>query len=316
MSNLIYQKIKDVMADVPKIAKTHRHQQGWEYRGLEDFLNAFHPALQRHGLFLLPEVLNLETGTRITDAKGDKPGAQMHYVIATVAYSLFAEDGSSVRSVVIGESWDTSDNASKKAMNDALTTFFTQVFCVPTGEAIAGQQNRPQVNNNRQQSQPRPAQQVTAKPAGNVLPIEAKKLTAEEMQRRAEQIVKESRVACEGNKCTVQANDAISYEVSRNEDKKLTCQCERFGLQFDCEHIRAVKLHYAAPKPDGSAELSMLIEDCKTAGMKAEEIEAAIAKVCDGICDVSQLDAAQIAKARRSLQFKEAELSAKRQAAA
>lgn len=314
MSGEIYQKIKAVMGDVPQISKSHRHQQGWEYRGVEDFLAAFRPALHRNGLFLLPEVVSLETGTRVTDPKGDKPGAQMHYVIATVAYTLIADDGSSVRSVVIGESWDNSDNASTKAMNDALTTFLTQVFCVPAGEAKAGQQNRTVDSNNKPQAQSRTTPNQASQPASNVLPIEAKKLTSEEMQKRAEQIVKESRVTCEGSKCVVRANEKISYDVTR-QDGKLTCQCERFGAHKDCEHIRAVRLHYSTPKPDGKTEVSMLIADVRQAGCSQETIDALLAKLCDGLFDPTQMDDAQIQKAKRALQFKLEELNAQRKAA-
>lgn len=308
----IYQKMKAVMGEIPSIAKTQKHPQGWQYRGVEDFLAAFHPALHRHGLFLLPEVLNLETGTRMTDPKGDKPGAQMHYVIATVAYTVMAEDGSSVRSVVIGESWDNSDNASTKAMNDALTTFLEQVFCVPTRQGNASTQ--PQQTQNKPKPQPQVTQKQTTSTASNVLPIETKRLTAEEMNRRAGQLVKEGRVVCDGNKCTVRANDAVSYDVTR-QDGKLTCQCERFGLQHDCEHVRAVKLQYSTPKPDGKVEVAMLVADLLRAGCAQTEIDALIAKLCEGVCEPAQLTDAQIPKAKQALQFKLEEMLAKRKAA-
>lgn len=315
MSGEIYQKIKEVMGEVPSIPKAQRHAQGFDYRGIEDFLAAFRPALHKHGLFLLPEVLNLETGTRITDAKNNKPAAQMHYVIATVAYTLMAGDGSSVRSVVIGESWDNSDNASTKAMTDALTTFFVQVFCVPTG--ASAQASRQGTGGNKPPA-PSPAttQGPAPNPTSNVLPIEAKKLTPDEMDKRAAQLVAENRITCTGNQCTVKANEKISYTVARGDDKKLTCQCERFKTWKDCEHIRAVRLLYSTPKADGRAELTMLIADVLKAGATQEVVNGVIAKLCDGLYDPAQLDDAQIQKAKQALQFKLEELLAGNKAAA
>lgn len=168
------------------------------------------------------------------------------------------------------------------------------------------------------QSQRKPATHSTVPPAGNqdnVLPIQPKKLTVEEMNIRAGELVRERKVACAGDKCTVQANNKTSYDVTRGENKKLVCQCERFGLQRDCEHVRAVRLHYSTPRPDGKTEVSMLTADLKAAGMKPEDVDALLAKLCDGLFDPAQMDVAQIQKAKKALQFKLEELNAKKKAA-
>lgn len=153
------------------------------------------------------------------------------------------------------------------------------------------------------------------KTSDNVLPIEAKKLSIEDLNKRAAQLVREGRVACEGNKCIVRANDRIHYEVARGADRKLTCQCERFGAHKDCEHVRAVRLLYSTPKPDGKTEVSMLIADVRQAGCSQETIDALLAKLCDGLFDPAQMDDAQIQKAKKAFQFKLEELNAQRKAA-
>lgn len=161
MTQQIYSLIPKVMADVPEIRKARQHsQQRWMYRGFEDFLAAFRPALLKHGLFIVPEVLGTETGE-----KGSKDkGTTMQHVIVTVAYSIFAPDGSMVRAVVIGESWDSQDNASTKALDDAFTTFLTQTFCVPTGE-VPGEQQAESRQTGKQQRQQGPSRPEAVPPA-------------------------------------------------------------------------------------------------------------------------------------------------------
>lgn len=128
----IYRLIPKVMEDVAFIPKLREHNdQHWMYRGFEDFLQYFRPALLKHGLSIVPEVLETETSERMT-SKNNK----MHHMIVRVAYTVFAPDGSCVRAVVVGESWDNQDNASTKALDDAFTSFLTQVFCVPVAENI------------------------------------------------------------------------------------------------------------------------------------------------------------------------------------
>jgi ERF superfamily len=132
MSGLIYQLIPKVMKSVPFIPKLREHgEQHWAFRGFEDFLQYFRPALLEHGLFIVPEVLDSDISDKQT--KNNKP---MIHIILRVAYTVFAPDGSSIRATVVGESWDTQDNASTKALDDAFTSFLTQVFCVPVALSI------------------------------------------------------------------------------------------------------------------------------------------------------------------------------------
>ena len=51
-----------------------------------------------------------------------------------VRYTFYAEDGTSVSAVVIGEGMDSGDKASNKAMAIAMKYAFFQVFCIPTEE--------------------------------------------------------------------------------------------------------------------------------------------------------------------------------------
>jgi len=55
MSNMIYKKMSDVMKDVGAIGKDQKNtQQGFKFRGIDQFVNALYPALTKHGVFMSP----------------------------------------------------------------------------------------------------------------------------------------------------------------------------------------------------------------------------------------------------------------------
>lgn len=127
---LIYQAITKVMEEVGCVGKNQKNQQqGFRFRGIDDVMNALHPALVRNQVFLVPEVLEQEREERKT-----KSGASMIYSICKMRYTFYAADGSSLSAVVIGEGMDTGDKATTKAMAIAFKYACFQVFCIPTEE--------------------------------------------------------------------------------------------------------------------------------------------------------------------------------------
>lgn len=128
----IYQAISKAMADIGAIGKEKRNQQqGFQYRGIDDVMNALYPVLSKYGLFLTPEVLEHRREERQT-----KSGSNLIYSILTVRYTLYADDGSNVSCVVIGEGMDSADKSSNKAMSVAMKYAMFQLFCIPTEEMI------------------------------------------------------------------------------------------------------------------------------------------------------------------------------------
>lgn len=129
---MIYKAISKVMAEVGAIGKDKRNQQqGFQYRGIDDVMNALYPVLSRNGLFLTPEVLEHHREERQTAR-----GGNLIYSILKVRYTMYAEDGSSVSAVVIGEGMDSADKSSNKAMSVAMKYAMFQLFCIPTEEMI------------------------------------------------------------------------------------------------------------------------------------------------------------------------------------
>lgn len=295
MSGEIYKLIPKIMSEVPEIKKLRVHsQQKWSYRGFEDFLNAFQPALLKHGLFIVPEVLDNETSLQETSNK-----AMMRHVVVRVAYSVFAPDGSMIRAVVIGESWDSQDNATTKALDDAFTTFLTQTFCVGTGEPIGGAST----NNSRQS--------------------ERNQQAAPAQQSRKEPSKSPSQQSNAPSSATVASIDSAKYftfarenGIDHREAEEIRLACTAGGkVHWDraIEELRKlVSSMTARSGPSaGLIKLNEILETLKQLGLSREALDAKLSKICDGICEVESLDETQTAKAiavfNRDLQAKQAE---------
>lgn len=125
----IYETITAVMAEIGSVGKESRSQQGFMYRGIDAVMNALNPALVKHKLFVVPEILDQRREERQT-AKG----GNLIYSICTIKYTFYAEDGSSISATVIGEGMDSGDKATNKAMSIAFKYACFQVFCIPTEE--------------------------------------------------------------------------------------------------------------------------------------------------------------------------------------
>ena len=126
----IYETINAVMGDIDAIGKNKKNtQQNFMYRGIDDVMNALSPAFIKHRLFIVPEVLDQCREERQT-AKGNN----LIYSICRVKYTFYAEDGSSIEAIVVGEGMDSGDKASNKALAVAFKYACFQVFCIPTEE--------------------------------------------------------------------------------------------------------------------------------------------------------------------------------------
>ena len=125
---LIYKAMAAAMADIGAVSKAQTNQQQhFRYRGIDDAMNALYPVLAKHGLFLVPEVLDQRREERTT-----KSGGNLIYSILKVRYTMYASDGSSVSAVVIGEGMDSADKSSNKAIAAAMKYAIFQMFCIPT----------------------------------------------------------------------------------------------------------------------------------------------------------------------------------------
>ena len=128
----IYESICKVMEELGAVGKTSKNQQqGFMYRGIDAVMNALNPLLSKHHVFVVPEVLN-----HTREERQSSKGGNLIYSIATVKYTFYAEDGSNVSAIVVGEGMDSGDKSMNKALAIALKYCFFQVFCIPTEEMV------------------------------------------------------------------------------------------------------------------------------------------------------------------------------------
>ena len=124
----IYESISRVMTEVPAIAKAKDNkQQGFKYRGIDDVMNALQPLLAKNKVFVVPQVLE-----QIREERVSSKGGKLFYTILKIKFTFYAEDGSFVEAITIGEGMDSGDKASNKAMSIAMKYALFQVFCIPT----------------------------------------------------------------------------------------------------------------------------------------------------------------------------------------
>jgi hypothetical protein len=131
-----------ILADIGAIDKSQKNtSQGYAFRGIDQFLNAVHPLMAKHGVYVTPVVERVDRSERASKS------SVLLYSIATVRFVFRATDGSSVECVTVGEGMDSGDKATNKAMSAAYKYALMQVFAVPTEEMIDGDAESHEVTN-------------------------------------------------------------------------------------------------------------------------------------------------------------------------
>jgi hypothetical protein len=124
----IFSLIPKVMADIDPIGKDKKNtHQGYRFRGIDDMYNSIHPALIKHGVFCVPQVQKVETSE--IEANDGKVAFR---TLLTIAHRFYADDGSFIEVITVGEGIDRSDKASNKAMSAAMKYCFIELFSIPT----------------------------------------------------------------------------------------------------------------------------------------------------------------------------------------
>lgn len=116
------------------IGKTRNNQQqGYKFRGVDEVMNAFAPILADQGLYLRPRFTNREVAERI-----NKNGTALFYVTVCGEFDFSNDAGETVTvGPFYGESMDSGDKATNKAMATAFKYAMFQTFCVPL-EGVTG----------------------------------------------------------------------------------------------------------------------------------------------------------------------------------
>jgi hypothetical protein len=131
----VYGAIEGVMADIAKagVGKNATNtQQNFKYRSVDDVMDALSPLLAKHHLLILPSVMEHKLTERMT--ANQKP--VLHALLKLTYTFVCPIDGSTlVVGPIYGESMDSGDKATNKAMATGYKYLCTQTFCIPfTGD--------------------------------------------------------------------------------------------------------------------------------------------------------------------------------------
>lgn len=145
-NGLIYKKMSLVMADVKGVEKSQKNlAQGFKFRGIDDMINAFYPALVRHGVFMTPRATSFTHELKDVTRSNGKAGVDKHVAIQ-VEYDFYAEDGSKVTiGPIPAEGLDSGDKATNKALSAALKYALIQTFSVPTADMAEADLESPEI---------------------------------------------------------------------------------------------------------------------------------------------------------------------------
>lgn len=127
----VYKAIAAVQGELAKvgIAKANRNsQQGYNFRGIDDVYAALSPLLAKHGLCVIPRVVE-----RTMLEKATSKGNPLFYVTVHAEFDFVSsEDGSKHTAATYGEAMDSGDKATNKAMSAAYKYAAFMTFAIPT----------------------------------------------------------------------------------------------------------------------------------------------------------------------------------------
>jgi hypothetical protein len=126
----IHEALADVMEDVRAVRKGDQNtHQRFMFRGVDAVVNAVGPKLRKHGVIVMPEVLE-----KSVDVAQTKNGAINYITKVTVKYTFTGPAGDQLSAVVPGEAMDMQDKGTAKAMSVAFRTCLLQALCLPTDD--------------------------------------------------------------------------------------------------------------------------------------------------------------------------------------
>ena len=171
----VYEAISAVAADLSRegIAKSRRNTQGsgYNFRGIDDVYNALAIPMAKHGLVVLPRIIERELVERQS-----KAGGALFYVTVTAEFDFVsAKDGSKHTVRTYGEAMDSADKGTNKAMSAAYKYACMMAFCIPTeGVDNDADETTHEVKPSAQKATLRPVRDLPAAPADEppILPSE------------------------------------------------------------------------------------------------------------------------------------------------
>jgi hypothetical protein len=134
----VYKAIAAVQGELSKVGISkdgQNTQQNYKFRGIDQVYGALSPLLAKHGLCVLPRIVEREMHERVTvkEWNGSKKESVLFYVTVTAEFDFVAvADGSSHTVRTYGEAMDSGDKATNKAMSAAYKYAAFMAFAIPT----------------------------------------------------------------------------------------------------------------------------------------------------------------------------------------
>lgn len=124
----VHEALVKVSAGVGNVGKEGYSEHGkFNFRGVDAVVNAVAPELRRHGVTVHPVLKSVERRT----APGSS-GKALNFVAVVVDYVFTGPAGDTLTATVPGESFDSGDKATAKAMSVAFRTCLLQTLTLPT----------------------------------------------------------------------------------------------------------------------------------------------------------------------------------------
>lgn len=137
----VFERVHAVLSELPAIGKDQRAPQamgGYAFRGIEDITAALKPLLAKHGVFMVPTVVERRDETRSTSG-----GKALYVADVLVRFTFHAGGDTSFSAEVWGQGTDSGDKAVQKAMTSAFKTMLSITFCISDSEYDAERHDVP-----------------------------------------------------------------------------------------------------------------------------------------------------------------------------
>lgn len=134
----VYKAIAAVQGELAKtgISKDGVNtSQNYKFRGIDQVYGALAPLLAKHGLCVIPRVIDRQMHERVTvkEWNGQKKESVLFYVTVHAEFDFVsAKDGSKHTASTYGEAMDSGDKATNKAMSAAYKYAAFMTFAIPT----------------------------------------------------------------------------------------------------------------------------------------------------------------------------------------
>ncbi len=129
----VVEALAAVMGEVRSVSKDRRVTEGparFNFRGVDDVMEAVGPNLRKHGVIFAPSRIVSVEHERYTTAKG----SLMDGVTVIVEYTITGPAGDTMPAAAAGQAADSGDKAVSKAMSVAYRTVLLQALCIPPGD--------------------------------------------------------------------------------------------------------------------------------------------------------------------------------------